>query len=313
MQVPAGRVDAILAQFAEKRRGIVTRDELLAAGLSSGQIQAKLASGALIRVHPGVYVVGHLALAPYALEAAALMACRPRALLARRTATGLWRLPGETLKEIEIVVVGRHRRSLNGVDVGSIDQLAPGELRWVDGLPVTSPSLTLLDVAADLNRNRLTAALHEARVQRIVTDDQLRQTLETHPNRRGARSLGALLGAEGSAKVTRSEAERLALRLMRNSGLDPGSDVPLGPYRVDFLFRAEKLIVEVDGFRFHSTPSRFAADRHRIAALTAMGYVVFPLTWNDLTDGAEVAMRRLTAALEKRRRANRRLFARVSE
>ena len=183
----------------------------------------------------------------------------------------------------------------------SIDCLAAGELRYVADLPLTSPSLTLLDLAAELRPEGLTSALHEARVQRIVTDEQLSSSLAAHPTRRGARALRAHLGAEGSARVTRSEAERVALRLMRKHGMDPESDVRLGAYRVDFLFRAEKLIVEIDGFKFHSTPHRFAADRRRTAALTGMGYVVFPMSWSDLTNGGAEAMRRLTAALIQRR------------
>ncbi len=303
MGVPAGKVDAILARLGAKRRGIVSREELLAAGLSRRQIEARIASGSLVSLFPGVYAIGPLAaLPPYALESAALVACRPRALLGGRTACGIWELPVEPPKEIDIVVVGRHRRSLEGVHVGSIDHLGPGELQWVFGLPVTSPSLTLLDVAADLGRDQLTAAVHEARAGKArLTDHQLRSTLRAHPNRRGACYLGAYLEAEGSAKVTRSEAERLALRLMRDLGLDPESDVKIGPYRVDFLFRAEKLIVEVDGYRFHGTPERFRGDRRRTAALMGMGYAVFPLTWWDLTESAADTVIRLLATLDERR------------
>ncbi len=303
MAIPAGKVDAVLAWFGGRRRGIVTRKELLSAGLSAHQIAAKVRSGALIAVHPGVYVVGHMALAPHALEAAALVACRPRALLAGRTSARLLGVPVKAPKDIEIVVVGRHRRSLSGVTVRSIDRLAPGELRRIEGLPVTSPSLTLLDLAADVSCDQITAALHEARVPPIrVTDAAIRATLKAHPNRRGARVLSALLDAEGAAKVTRSEAERRALKLMRSHGLDPESDVKLGRYRVDFLFRAERLIVEVDGFGFHATPGRFARDRRRTGGLVAMGYVIFPLSWTDLTEGRHHAMGRLLAAVAERRR-----------
>jgi len=302
MAIPAGRVDAVLAWFGGRRRGVVTREELLAAGFSAHQIAARVRSGALIPLHPGVYVVGHMALAPYAREAAALVACRPRALLARRTAAGLWMLPVKAVSRIEIVVVGRHRRSLSGVQATSITELAPGEFRYVDGLPTTSPSLTLLDVAGSQTRSVLTACVHEARVQRLVRDSTLRATVEAHPNRRGARALLGLLEEEGAAKVTHSEAERRALKLMRSHGFDPESDVRIGPYRVDFLFPAEMLIVEVDGFRYHATPERFTRDRQRIAALMALGYVVFPLSWTDLTQGASQSMARLGATLADRRR-----------
>ena len=303
MGVPAGKVDGIVAALAAKRRGIVSRSELLAAGVSRRQIEARLASGTLIAVFPGVYAVAPFpALPRYARESAALVACRPRALLARRSAAQLWKLPVEAPKEIEVLVVGRHRRSLTGVRVSSIEALGSGELRWVNGLPVTSPALTLLDLAANLDRDELLAAVHEARVNDAkLTDHQLRSTLREHPNRRGAGSLGDLLRSEGTAKATRSEAERLALRLMHRHGLDPESDVRVGRYRVDFLFRAERLVVEVDGYRFHGTPERFKGDRRRTAALMAMGLGVFPLTWWDLTEQPEVSMERLQAVLVQRR------------
>ena len=304
MGVPAGEVDGILARLGAQRRGIVSREELLAAGISRRQIQARLASGALISLFPGVYAIAPLAaLPPLALESAALVACRPRAVLGRATSSQLWRLPVEAPSEIEVLVVGRRRRSLPGVRVSSIDHLAPGELRRLDGIPCASPALTLLDLAADLTRDELTAAVHEARVNNAkLTDHQMHSTLRAHPNRRGAHALDALLRSEGSAKVTRSEAERVALRLMRRHGLDPESDVRVGRYRVDFLFRPERLIIEVDGYQFHGTRERFKGDRRRTAALTGMGFVVFPLTWWDLKEEAIESMARLLAALAERRR-----------
>jgi very-short-patch-repair endonuclease/tetrahydromethanopterin S-methyltransferase subunit F len=302
MALPAHEVSAILRRLGSQRRGIVSREELLKAGLTAHQIATRIRAGALTPIFPGVYSVAPLeALPPLARESAALVACRPRALLGRGSAAILWELPVEAPKEIEVLVVGRQRRSFSGVSVRSIEGLAPGELRRVAGLPCASPALALLDLAATLSADRLTAAVHEARVRANLTDHQLLQTLRAHPNRRGARLLGALLRSEGAAKATRSEAERLALRLMHRHGLDPESDVRVGRYRVDFLFRAERLVVEVDGYRFHGTRERFEADRRRTAAITELGFVVFPLTWWDLTERAVESLERLTAALEQRR------------
>jgi very-short-patch-repair endonuclease len=104
--------------------------------------------------------------------------------------------------------------------------------------------------------------------------------------------------------VTRSEAERRALMLMRRQGVEPDhSDYPIGRFRVDFYFAKERIAVEVDGFRYHATPDRFVHDRRRIAYLTARGIQVFPLTWEDVTDPAAgvEAIGRLQAALRARR------------
>jgi very-short-patch-repair endonuclease len=116
-------------------------------------------------------------------------------------------------------------------------------------LAITSPSLTILDLAGTLGKADLAAA-----------------TLVAHPKRRGARALRALLESERGQRVTRSEAERRALVVMREHGLEPdSSDVKIGPYRVDFLFERERVAVEIDGYRYHGTTKRFVDDRRRTA------------------------------------------------
>ena len=89
---------------------------------------------------------------------------------------------------------------------------------------------------------------------------------------------------------------------MRAHGIEPDrSDVAIGPYRVDFLFERERLVVEVDGYRYHGTPRRFVDDRRRIAYLAARGLLVFPLTWQDFGPGGNRAMADLRQALHARR------------
>lgn len=304
MAVLGPKVESVLLALARPQHGAVTRDQLLVAGLSRHTVQRLVTAGRLLPVHRGVYLVADAVQAPLALEAAALLACRPRALLSHHTAAPLWRLPCPADDSINVTVVGRHRKSPEGVRVHFLSALPRWELRRHHGLPITSPSLTILDLAGCLSTEELTRALNEARVLRIVTDQQLRATLDHHPQRRGARALRRLLDAERGPKITRSEAERRALELMCAHGIEPdASDVPIGPYRLDFLFRRERLVVEVDGYRYHSGRKRFVDDRRRVAYLAARGLQVFPLTWSDLHEGAEAAMVRLIRTLEHRRGA----------
>ena len=257
----------------------------------------------MIPIHPGVYLVGHRAVHPLAYETAAIFACRPRALLSHFTAARLRTWPTPEGGPIHVTVVGRVRRSLDGIRVHTIKSLARSELRRHDGLPITSPSLTLLDLAGVVERDRLTELLNEARVQRQVTNAQLRTTLGAHPTRRGAKALRRLLDTERGPHVVHSEAERIALRVMHEHGLEPdATDVSIAAYRADFLFRRERLIVEVDGMRDHNTPKRFVDDRRRMAYLASRGFQVFPLTWDDLHAGKAEAMTRLRRAREERRR-----------
>jgi hypothetical protein len=54
-------VERELARMASRAHGVVTRAELLGAGISAKEIRQRLATGALIAVSRGVYRVGHTA------------------------------------------------------------------------------------------------------------------------------------------------------------------------------------------------------------------------------------------------------------
>jgi very-short-patch-repair endonuclease len=291
----------LIARYAARQRGNVTRRQLIEAGVSSGAIQRRLRRGSLRRMLRGVYFAGHGPRPPLALEAAAVLACGPQSMIGDESAAGLWEFPVPYSGAIRVTVVGRDIRGPAGVVVREIGHLATGELRRIKGVPVTSPALTLLDLAGTQPERTLAAALNEARATRIVREEELEAVLRSHPNRRGARAFAALLGAELAVLATESEAEARCLSLMREHGLEPtGSQVRIGPYRVDFLFREAKVIVEVEGYRYHGTRHRFVRDRRRAAYLASRGYVVFPITWSDLVDRPEKTMRALAATLAAR-------------
>jgi very-short-patch-repair endonuclease len=280
---------------------VVTRAQILTAGFSRRVIELRRSAGGLIPVHPGIYLVGHRAVSPLAHEAAAILACQPDAFLSDATAAPLWRIPVPSGAAIHVTVVGRSRRSLRGVEVRYIKKLAPSERRRHQGIPLTSPALTILDLAGSSTAQHLAEALNEARVLRLVSDLELERTLMRHPTRRGARALSRLLTTERGPKVTRSAAERRALAIMRTHGLVPdAADHPIGPYRVDFWFEDERLAVEVDGYRYHATPRRFVNDRRRTADLAARDIQLFPITWADLA-APDAAMERLRQTLARRR------------
>jgi len=175
-------------------------------------------------------------------------------------------------------------------------------MRRFRGLPITSPSFTVLDIAGSESRDQFRAALNEARVQRLVTDATLTATLASHLRRAGAKVLRAELGRGLGHLVTHSEAEARCLELMIAHDLTPDeAQRQIGSFRVDFLYRKERLVVEVDGYRYHTSRDRFVSDRRRTADLMARGHEVFPVTWADLVDEPEVTMRRLQVTLDRRR------------
>ena len=254
---------------------------------------------------PGVYLVGSVE-PPLAREAAALLCCAPKAFLSHGTASRLWGVgqagAGQAGKaDVEVTVVGRSRRGCQGLTVHFINHLDPAELRRHEGLPIASPTLTILDMAARLTRDELADAVHSARHRPLVTDAELRATLDAHPGRKGAQALRRLLASAEMSMNVESRAEARCLRLMIRHRLKPDrSQAAIGPYRVDFLYERERLVVEVDGYRHHGGRRPFDDDRRRVAYLMACGYAVFPITWTDLTRDPKGAMRRLRAALAGR-------------
>lgn len=304
MDGKAREVETLIGTRAAQQYGCVTRRQLLGAGISAEVIDRRLRIGALKRIYRGVYFAGHGPWPPLARECAAVLVCSPNALIRGETAALAWRLPVEHGGDVQVAVVGRRIRGARGIDVRTIGALHPGELRRIGGIPVTSPALTLLEIAGTQSPTVLAKAVNEARVRRLLRPDELAATIMAHEKRRGARALANLLSEEASTLATESEAEARCLAVMMEHGLEPTrSQAKIGPYRVDFLYEPERLIVEVDGYRYHGTRFRFLHDRRRSAYLVSQGYVVFPISWADLVERPAATMRALADALAARRAA----------
>ena len=91
------------------------------------------------------------------------------------------------------------------------------------------------------------------------------------------------------------------MKLIRAAELPPPEvNARVGGFEVDFLWREQRLVVEVDGFRYHSSRAAFERDRRRDAALAAAGYRVIRVTWRQLVEGPEAVVARIAAALAAR-------------
>jgi len=152
------------------------------------------------------------------------------------------------------------------------------------GLAVTTPARTLLDVAAVLP-HALERIASEAERLRLFDLQAVRAVLTRHPRRRGTPALAALLDAQSlGLELTRSELEIRFLELCREHGIAaPLVNVPVGAYEADFLWRPQRLIAETDGTSIHLTRAAFERDRTRDAELTAAGYRVVRFTYRRVT------------------------------
>jgi very-short-patch-repair endonuclease len=261
---------------------VLRADQLRGLGFSAREIEGGAGRGELTRVHRGVYLLGSIPL-PLSAEAAALLACGHGAVLSHRSAAVLLGLLSERPRRPHVTVPGSHRRGDKGITVHR-DSLAHWEIRERHDLPVTSPVRTLIDLAATEPPDELERAVAESFAIRLTNLPSLPRALERYRGRRGVARLSALL-EHGGPRRTRSGPERTLLAAIRDAGLPiPETNVRLGRWEVDFLWRAEKLAVEVDAYSTHSSPFAFERDRRKDAELRAMGLVVQRFTGERVRD-----------------------------
>ncbi|HEX7089989.1 MAG TPA: type IV toxin-antitoxin system AbiEi family antitoxin domain-containing protein [Longimicrobiales bacterium] len=303
MGTTAAQRERIIAELAGRQRGVVTASQLRAAGFDQQAIKRRLRAGRLHRLHRGVYLAGHPVSPDGAAELAAVLACGAGSVVSHQTSARLWRLPAflERTGPIHVTVAGRDARHRPGIVVHRVRALAPPDVRHVDGIPATSPARTLLDLASLLPLHDLELTLADARALRLVTDRDLAEVLERAGTGRGAGALRRLLELERSHGLSRSEAERRLFTLVQAAALPlPKKNARVGRLQVDFLWRREKVVVEVDGYAYHSSKRAFERDRERDAQLAAHGHTVIRVTWRQLRDGAEAVVARIAAALAVR-------------
>jgi very-short-patch-repair endonuclease len=299
----AVQADLAIAKLAGAQHGVVTRSQLGEAGLGRGGIEHRVAAGRLHRVHRGVYLVGHVARAPLAREAAAVLSCGDNALLSHASAAALWGVlakdrPGV---DVDVTVIGRNPGRRPGVRTHRAREIDPRDRDVRHRIPVTSVARTLLDIAATEPPRELARSVEAARVRRLVGDRELERLLERASGHKGACALREVLRHTAEPAMTRSEAERRMLALLRAAGLPPSDvNVRVCGHEVDMLWRAERLIVEIDGFEYHRTREAFERDRLRDARLQAAGYRVMRITWRQLSEQPEAVVARVAQALVPR-------------
>lgn len=277
---------------------MVTRRQLIALGMTARQIGWRLGEGELRSLHRGVYLVGPTT-PEHASEMAAVLACGRTACVSHESATHLYALlpypanPGP----IHITVTERHARRRCGIYLHRTVALRPHESRERDGIPVSAPIRTLVDFAATANDEALEQAVSEAFALRLVGRGQILRELDRIGARPGTRALRRMLEGSGP-KRTRSRPERKLLALIRAAGVpEPETNVRIGRWEVDFLWRAAGFVIEVDAYSTHSSPRAFERDRRKTTELQDLGLSVHRVTRNQLDLDPTATIARAVRAL----------------
>jgi very-short-patch-repair endonuclease len=279
---------------------VLTYAELLDVGLSRKAIRHRVAQGRLQEWCTGVYLVGPAPAHPLSQAQAAIKSCTGPAWISHAWTHYVLGYGPVPPLPVDVTVTSGSRRGRPGkVYVHHSELLEERDITSRHGIPTLTAARALRDDATTKSIVELEALKADAEVAKVLTERQLRDVADRAGRHRGARKIHLLLA--DSTGLTRSEAERILLRLIKQAGLPlPLTNYRIGRYEADLCWPHLKLIIEFDSYKHHGHYQAFHGDKRRAAALTSQGWSVMPVTWKQLTEERLVLVANIAAAIAAR-------------
>jgi predicted transcriptional regulator of viral defense system len=296
-----------LASMAVHQHGLVTRAQIRSAGISPQQLRTLRRRGVVQPIEPGVYAIAGT---PHSWErglAAKVMSAGPLAIAGARSGAGLWRLDRFRRQHLDVLAPAPAARRPQGVRLHESNDLPSRDRTVVEGIPVSTPIRTILDVARYVSPTRLGAMLDDAVRRDLTTYAEAHQRfgeLATRGRDGIATARKMLEDRPEGAAVPDSPLESDVRALLLRSGLPEPVlhhrvDCDDITYVLDFAWPAALVALECDGYRFHRTPEQLDWDDRRRTALGLRGWIVMHVTRRILRDEPGRVVRDVTTALER--------------
>jgi very-short-patch-repair endonuclease len=275
-------LDAAIAVIATRQHGVISWEQLRRIGLTRHEIGDRIRGGRLHRIHRGVYTVGHRNVSREGRYLAAVLASGEGAALSHCSGADLWEMRTSKEKKID-VIAPTHRRGDKLIRIHA-HALDPSETMTRNGIRVTKPLRTILDLASVVDEKQLERAIRQAVYQRLTTTALLAEAVHKRTGQRGNKALReALINLGEAPGLSRSDLEDEFRRFLRKHRLPmPELNVRMRirgrRIEADCVWRDAKLIVELDGRDAHNSTPAFESDRERDAALTAAHWRVVRIT-----------------------------------
>ena len=308
-------IPELIRQLGTSTQGLVTTASLTTAGASRADIGRAVTRGQVVRVRRGVYALSDLPGLPrhmvtdtgvaweyVALVRSVLLSVGIGAAACCRTAAALrgWALLVEP-RQVEIAVahgsdVRKARKGVRATQRRSAARARVRVLAGTDRLRLTSAVQTALDCAASLSLLEAVVACDSALRSGQVQLEELWRAAARLPGSRGAERVRRVLAMCDPLSGSVLESV-LRVRLVQ-AGIDGFTTqtvlVQSPAVRVDFCFEGARLVVEVDGARWHTDPAR---DQSRDNLLAMLGWRVLRYTWADVVHSPEAVLADIRTAL----------------
>lgn len=298
--------DQALAAFAADHYSVFTLEHARLIGFSRKEQEHRVATGQWVVLYEDVYLVAGATRSPEGDLLAACWAGGFRAVASHRSAAALWDLAGGRRSLQEITCPRWRRARHNGLVVHESKAFDPVDAMVIEGIPVTTPERTLLDLGAVCHESIVEMALDAAEKRELVTLKSVRATLGRlgRSGRNGVGTLRRLLEARSpSRQPTESEMETLLLQVLRHNGFPE----PITQYeircagrlvaRVDAAYPQWHIAIEYDSYEYHAGRKAHDRDNARRNKITAAGWLPVTATAEDLRAGGPL----LSAAIRGNR------------
>jgi very-short-patch-repair endonuclease len=280
--------EAELESLAVIQGGVVTRRQVLAAGVTDRQISYRIRTGRWSRVATGGYRAIDMSGRKNLLRAATTML--PECVASHFSAAALHGLAHVDTRTVSVTVHSRTTHVFPGVRVLRAHDLAPQHCCTVDGISTTSVARTIVDLAAVVHHQRLRATIDDAIASRKTTAPEIEAVLGDVARRGkpGVRVLRAELENWIGGSTDETVLEGAGNRLLANAGIEGWEtqySIPWSPNkRFDVALPKSQVAIEWDSRRWHAQGQALEADRERDAAVQAHGWRILRFTWSDVHD-----------------------------
>jgi very-short-patch-repair endonuclease len=270
---------AAIARVAGRQFGVISLEQLQRIGLTAAEIRALVERGHLIRLHRRVFAVGHLSIVPHGHLVAALLTAGPEAFLSHRSSAAARGLRPINTRRIDLTIPGHKRRSRDQLILHHTAAIHPADVTTWNGLRVSSIARMLIELAPREKRQELDRLINECVRRDLLDLTTMEHALRRHARWPGCRSLKAALhGYRRDDTKSRLEFEFRTELARRPEIPEPETNVYLGPWEIDVLWRKQRFAVELDGRPYHIALQEVERDRRKDAWLQLRGLRILRIT-----------------------------------
>jgi len=298
--------DRLLRAMAETQYGVFTRQQAIAAGVSSRSIDDRNSSGVYERLLPGVFCIAGTPDQWHRSVIAAVFAATAPAAASHRTAAHLWGMTDRQPEAIEVVSRRHKRVRRHHHQIRESKDLRSSDIVDVDGIPTTAAVRTIVDLGASAPPWLVERCL-DTGLRKKLFDIWEVQRFIMRVARKGRNGIGTIrplveerLTWKG---ITESDLEDLLRRIVATTPYPmPEAQFVVSEVngesvgRFDFAYPTRVSIIETDSEEFHMDPVSFQRDREKQNRAHALGWTVYRVTWRQLIDDPD-SVRAIIAAI----------------